>query len=303
MRYVDRARIAPPPSLSDPDGAGARERANAEAHYRDPRAGAYKFKAYKGDDVKQALRTLFDGKCAYCESRHESTSPADIEHYRPKAGVVGVAGHRGYWWLAADWSNLLRSCISCNRVEGHRIAAVGMNAAQIAAQAMRNAGKGNLFPIAAARAFQPGDDCDGEDPLLIDPTRRDPAAHLRWHVAEDLSLLAPRFDDSGADAYGERTVEIMALNRQALVEARSRHLQRLNEWLLDLEEALDEAAQADPADIAGPLRRAARKLASLHAAAAPDQEFSAMARAFVEDAQQRLLARYRELIGAIGAAV
>ncbi|MGO1068517.1 hypothetical protein [Lysobacter sp. CA199] len=303
MRYVDRARVAQPASLSDPDGAGARERASAEAHYRDPRAGVYKFKAYKGEDVKKALRTLFYGKCAYCESLHESTSPADIEHYRPKAAVVGEADHRGYWWLAADWNNLLRSCISCNRVEGHRIGAIGMNAAQIAAQAARNAGKGNLFPIAAARAFQPGDDCDGEDPLLIDPTRRDPAAHLRWHVAEDLSLLGPRFDDGDADAYGERTVEIMALNRQALVEARSRHLQRLSEVLLDLEEALDEAAQADPADITGPLRRATRKLASLRAAAAPDQEYSAMAQAFVADVQRRLLARYRDLIGTIGAAM
>lgn len=300
MRYVDRAAVVAPASLSAHDGAGARESALAATHYRDPLAGSYKFKAYKGDDVKDALRTLFNKKCAYCESLHESNSPADIEHYRPKAAVVGEAGHRGYWWLAADWNNLLRSCISCNRVEGHRIGSVGMNAAQIAAQALRNAGKGNLFPVAATRAFHPGDDCDGEDPLLIDPTRRDPAAHLHWHVADDLSLLGPRFHGALADRYGDSTIETLALNRQALVEARSRHLQRLTEALLDLEEALDEAAQAGPERIAAPLRRAARKLANLRAATEPDREYSAMAQAFVDDALARLLERYRALVARIG---
>lgn len=300
MRYVKRARVPAPASLSEPDGAGAREAALAVAHYLDPLAKSYPFEAYKGDDVKDALRTLFNKKCAYCESLHESNSPADIEHYRPKGKVAGEAGHRGYWWLAADWDNLLRSCISCNRVEGHRIGSVGMNAAQIAAQAPRNGGKGNVFPVAATRAFHPGEDCDGEDPLLIDPTRRDPAVHLRWHVADELSLLGPRFHGALADRYGDSTIETLALNRQALVEARSRHLQRLTEALLDLEEALDEAAQADPERIAAPLRRAQRKLASLRAATAPEREYSAMAQAFVDDAVGQLLKRYRGLIVRIG---
>jgi predicted amidohydrolase len=88
----------------------------------------------------------------------------------------------------------------------------------------------------------------------------------------------------------------MALNRQALVEARTRHLQRLNDLSFDIAEALDEAAVAAPAQRARPLQRAARKRAQLLAMAGADEEFTAMTRAFVAAAEGELLARYRELL-------
>ncbi|MGO1003747.1 hypothetical protein [Lysobacter sp. CA196] len=295
---MDRKSVPAPASLVDKDGAGARELAKATKHYLDPKAETYGFKAYKRPDVKQSLRDLFKKKCAYCESFHESTSSADIEHYRPKASVDGEPGHRGYWWLAADWNNLLRSCIGCNRIEGHRVAAAGMTAGQLAAQKVQSVGKGDAFPVLAARAFEPDDDCDGEDPLLIDPTRRDPGPHLAWHTRNDLSLLSPGFQGAVADAYGEHTIRIMALNRQALVEARTRHLQRLNDLLFDIEEALAEAAVAVPAQRARPLRRVARKRAQLHAMADAGEEFTAMTRAFVTAAERDLLARYRQWLEA-----
>jgi len=298
MRFVDRKSVPAPASLVDPDGAGRRELEKASKHYLDPKAETFGFKAYKRPDVKEALRELFKKKCAYCESLHEATSSADIEHYRPKAGVDGEPGHRGYWWLAADWDNLLRSCIGCNRVEGHRVAEAGMTAAQLAAQKVQSVGKGNAFPVSAVRAFKPGDDCDREDPLLIDPTRRDPGPHLAWHTDTDLSLLSPSFHGAVADAYGEHTIRIMALNRQALVEARTRHLQRLNDLLFDIAQALDEAAVAAPAQRARPLQRVTRKRAQLRAMAGADEEFTAMTRAFVAAAEGELLARYRELLEA-----
>lgn len=58
---------------------------------------------YKHKDIKDALMTLYHGKCAYCETYDPSPH---IEHYRPKRG--------GYYWLAYSWDNLILSCSQCN---------------------------------------------------------------------------------------------------------------------------------------------------------------------------------------------
>jgi hypothetical protein len=121
MIHIDRSRVPVPPSLLD---AGVKERERATAFYADPgnQSNSFPFKAYKADDVVAALEQLFRGKCAYCESSYAQTQPADIEHFRPKGAVMierpGERPHRrkpGYYWLAAEWDNLLPSCIDCNR--------------------------------------------------------------------------------------------------------------------------------------------------------------------------------------------
>ena len=48
-------------------------------------------KCYKADDIKNALNTLYHGKCAFCETR---TEVMHVEHFRPKRG------NPGYWHLA-----------------------------------------------------------------------------------------------------------------------------------------------------------------------------------------------------------
>lgn len=79
-------------------------------------------------DLKKWLfENVFDGKCAYCESRAMTTSYGDAEHYRPKSEVsvkdadgkaqivhAGGEKHPGYFWLAFDWENLIPSCARCN---------------------------------------------------------------------------------------------------------------------------------------------------------------------------------------------
>lgn len=39
---------------------------------------------YGAQDVRAVLKEDQHGKCAYCESKMNVTSPADIEHFRPK---------------------------------------------------------------------------------------------------------------------------------------------------------------------------------------------------------------------------
>lgn len=60
---------------------------------------------YRQDKVKDALEGMFNGKCAYCESKVVHVSWGDIEHFRPKDTFP---------LLAVEWENLLLGCSICN---------------------------------------------------------------------------------------------------------------------------------------------------------------------------------------------
>jgi uncharacterized protein (TIGR02646 family) len=60
---------------------------------------------YRHDQVKDALVTMFHGKCAYCESKITVVTYGAIEHFRPKSIYPN---------LTFAWENLLLSCDRCN---------------------------------------------------------------------------------------------------------------------------------------------------------------------------------------------
>ncbi len=55
--------------------------------------------------VKNVLKEMFHGKCAYCESKVTHVTYGAIEHFHPKSK---------YPDLTFEWSNLLFSCDVCN---------------------------------------------------------------------------------------------------------------------------------------------------------------------------------------------
>ena len=60
--------------------------------------------------MRDALFALFNGKCAYCESRDDPLAPLNVQHHRPEGGALALDGAFSpdhYWWLAYDWENLL----------------------------------------------------------------------------------------------------------------------------------------------------------------------------------------------------
>jgi hypothetical protein len=168
------------------------------------------------------LLELFRQKCAYCESKIANTQPGDVEHFRPKGRVVddnfkpirvkhavkGEINHPGYYWLAYDWSNLLPSCIDCNRFRKS-----GATAKVIVNKADSGAGKADRFPLEdeTTRACAP----DGETmekALLINPGELDPADHLEFCSNGTIKPKTRR---------GETTLKVFGLNsREDLVEAR-----------------------------------------------------------------------------------
>lgn len=122
-------------------------------------------------------RGQFHGKCAYCEVKIFGDQAGDIEHFRPKAGIIdentgkpveikvgkNIKPHPGYYWLAYDWKNLLPSCVLCNRPSsGHSSGPIG---------------KRNFFPVVGSHANSPGGEAK-EKPLLIHPVFDYPERYL-----------------------------------------------------------------------------------------------------------------------------
>lgn len=150
--------------------------------------------------VEDHLAISYKNKCAYCERLEK----ADIEHYRPKKSVAGENDHDGYYWLCYEWSNLIPSCITCNR-EG---------------------AKHTKFPIQGTRVYYPPDLIEGElnleqfkadseylsieKPYLLHPEVDDPSEYFSFKIAEDkkgIEIIG--IDDIGR---GLKTIDICKLN-------------------------------------------------------------------------------------------
>ena len=267
-----------PTSLDGPDSNGQVERGKAIAHYQDPAwdgKAAYDFAAYKRDDVKAALHAAFRGKCAYCESVYAGTQPMDVEHFRPK-GAVWVDGQLrkpGYYWLAAEWDNLLPSCIDCNRSRTQEVPDGPAGAL----------GKANQFPIAreADRATGPNGE-RGEERLLIHPCRDWPEVHLEFG---EEGIVRPGLTSSGEErAKGTASIKVYGLQRTGLVEARRDRrtlilaLMRRISRIAELVDAYPE--DVNLGDVLGEILT--QDLSDLRAFTGDGQPFAAMARQLIE---------------------
>lgn len=247
MKFIDRNSVAMPAVLAEADSKSAKERAKAKEHYRDPNCVAYNFRTYKEKEVLTALNALFKNKCAYCESSYQATAPTDIEHFRPKGKVSNTPGHKGYWWLASTWNNLLPSCILCNREQHNDVLNVtntGLYTTHI------KSGKYDHFPLAGSyRAFTETDDLTKEDPLLIDPTQRDPADYLTWKKMEDLQVIVPLNEADATTPYARTSIQIYGLNRRPLVEERIRITLAIEAEAQALASNLSFASELEPANL------------------------------------------------------
>jgi hypothetical protein len=156
----------------------------------------------------------FHRKCAYCECHIIGVNQdGDVEHFRPKGAVHDAQNkvvkvrdasgkeqsHRGYFWLAYDWRNLLPSCILCN---------------QLRTPNNELFGKGNRFPVRHVYAARPEDDLLGEEPLLLHPVFDDPADHLTLDPGKGVL--------GGLTDRGQTTIAILGLNREGLITERQR---------------------------------------------------------------------------------
>jgi uncharacterized protein (TIGR02646 family) len=229
MIHIDRSPV--PASLDGPGSAGANEAKDAILAQKN--GETFDFRAYKSPDVVQALRAMFHKKCAYCEFNYAAGGPEDVEHFRPKSAVVvkGKLSKPGYYWLAADWSNLLPSCIDCNRKRTKEFAKLpkGMS------------GKANLFPVSDEKLrWRSHRAKNREEALLLNPCEDWPEQHLEF---VDEGLVRPAVDTAGVPSVkGQASIEVYGLLRADLVEQRATKQTRVR---VAIEAALEAAEIAE----------------------------------------------------------
>ena len=146
-------------------------------------------------EYKPFARSIFHGKCAFCESNVDIAGEGDIEMYRPKSV---------YWWLAYDWKNLLYACAICNRRY-----------------------KKNRFPLADPKDLSEdfkiehieaasGKPRIMERPLLLHPYSDFPPDHLLFTENE----TSEGVEVTGLTKRGRTTIDVLGLNRAELVRWR-----------------------------------------------------------------------------------
>lgn len=161
----------------------------------------HKFKSsiYRNATI-EALEELYYHKCAYCETDTSAGAPFQVEHFRPKAKIEDDINHKGYYWMAYEWSNLTLGCSSCNNA------------------------KRNHFPIIGTRINDPLLGIDGlpenvylqlnsdilknEGPILLNP---------EIDIVENHFIFTPDGKIVGLDDRGKITIEKLKLNRKRLV--------------------------------------------------------------------------------------
>jgi uncharacterized protein (TIGR02646 family) len=232
--YVEKPRTGAPKGFL---AAAAAEWKKIQALFARGRPAKPPFAAYRNDELKRALEDLFHRKCAYCETSYAAVSFMQVEHYRPK---------KIYYWLAADWSNLLPSCQICNN------------------------GKSSKFPLADPRrqARKRGEE-KRETPLLLNPTDpkldRRPERHLTFGAADGaIQAVAVRGKPS---PLGLTSIQVYRLTRPELAQARRDWAKRVRKAVLFSQEAAKGRLPAD-------LRRAAED--DLFELMQPTQPFRAL---------------------------
>ncbi|UZE14147.1 hypothetical protein [Pseudomonas sp. B21-053] len=178
----------------------------------------FEFKVYKNRALVNALEQIFNGKCAYCESRFAHVTSYDIEHYRPKLKISNEGElplRPGYFWLAGEWSNLLISCPDCNRSRGHAVPG---------SKQKRTLGKLSQFPLSdeTQRVRDHTADIASEEPyrLLLDPCKDQPEKYLTFDIN---GFVRARTDFNNLpNRRGSVSINVFALQRQALVHERLR---------------------------------------------------------------------------------
>lgn len=146
---------------------------------------------YKYQDIKEALKSLYHGKCAYCETYDPSPH---VEHYRPKRG--------GYYWLAYSWDNLIISCSQCNTKKGNQFPIMGQKASFL----------GTAEELAQINTLSEEYDRT-ENPLLLMPERMPVEIENIWEFNQDGSIVLN-------NSRIRKSCEVYGLNREALCNER-----------------------------------------------------------------------------------
>ena len=162
--------------------------------------------------LKAAMAKLSLDKCWYSEARI-APSELEIDHFRPKNRVTkSDKPHKGYWWLAFDWTNF-------------RLAYSLINKRRRDPRDENIQGKGCYFPLVDEQARVPDTKpapVNGERPQLIDPSVKADVQLLDYAVED--GKIVERIMASKDELRHHRakvSIELFHLNEGTLI--RDRH--------------------------------------------------------------------------------
>lgn len=233
MRRVKRTSVRPTPSLAASAPRLIEQKKALRNYFTLPPGRRLQLRApvdlslVQRPDVLDSLRSVFAGKCAYCESKLFNTHGV-VSHFRPPSNAASSKNvpdsPEHYSWLAYEWRNLLLLCERCD------------------------SSKQNYFPVRGVRAEPLGSWNDAqrtERPLLLDPTIDEPYRHLSVNSQGFITHLSEE---------GKVTIAVLGLNRSELLERRKALIANIFVLLSDTDREIDDMldrAMSDEAEYAG----------------------------------------------------
>jgi len=214
---------------------------------------AQSYTAYKDITVREDLKQIFHGKCAYCESKITSIYNGDIEHFRPKGGYCNnrkqPLNKPGYFWLASEWENLLFACPFCNQTNTHKIFTGEEGNIEIKEVVL---GKLNQFPLMTeVHRLQPTDgfnyfsnkilydisfNLEESERLLLKPCVDEVEDYFKYN---DDGLILENTDlDAFKIEQAKVSIKVYALQRISLVQARKEKLIQVKAQIRRVEQAM-----------------------------------------------------------------
>jgi len=288
MISIQRDSVKIPDILKDGNAKLEKELEAAIAHYEDPdNTKAFKFKIYSNPKVKETLIKMSDGKCAYCESYILGTYVGDIEHFRPKGEIEELKKTKnskpGYYWLAADWDNLLLSCRNCNQKSKQ---------ATTTDKELKSMGKMNQFPLfdESKRVRSYEDDIAEEEKvrLLLNPCVENPEEYFKYNIKS--GVIQAKLKEEFPKQRAVVSVNVFGLQRVPLVHARAKksvhilkQMTRVERRYKDLLRSIDDAAD----DIEERQEELDWEIEELHSFLDPKEEYLGLARQMIGEFMEK----------------
>lgn len=206
------------------------------------------YSAYK--DAREFLSQAFHGKCAYCESKIVSIYSGDVEHFRPKSAYNNDSEQDlvkpGYFWLAADWKNLLFACPFCNQTNTHRVMENGLvqkivlgklNQFPLETEAHRlNHAHGQSY-LTDVDAYRIAFDLEESQRLLVEPCI-DKDVETLFAYREDGIIVVGEGLNALNYKRAQTSIRVYALNRLTLTQARKEKIIQIKTQIRRVEIAI-----------------------------------------------------------------
>lgn len=253
------------------------------------------YSVYSDTKVRKVLLRMFHGKCAYCESRITAIYSGDVEHFRPKGEIKEAVNSKpGYYWLAAEWNNLLFACPFCNQTNTHEIIDGGivkevvlgkLNQFPLISETYRlSHTHGNMYftdKIAYQRAFE----LEESERLLLNPcVDNDVERFFKYEddgaivINDGLNLIEQQKSEISIRVYALHRLNLSQARRERIIQIKAQ-IKRVEQAIKNFNDHIDDVVEEKRIWFEGILREEMKILKRFKNS---DQEYAGLARHIID---------------------